>query len=50
MSMNHKATNENHITNSSLKTILVCHGSSDDSIGTVTDDKVRFLVVKDLLI
>ena len=44
MSMYHKAFNENHTTNSSVENILLCHGSSDDSIATVTDDKVRLLV------
>ena len=45
MSMYHKASNENHITNSSEENILLCHGISDDSIATVTDDKVRLLVL-----
>ena len=45
MSMYHKASNENHITNSSVENILLCHGSSDDSIAAVTDDKVRLLVL-----
>ena len=43
--MYHKASNENHITNSSEENILLCHGISDDSIATVTDDKVRLLVL-----
>jgi ACS family sodium-dependent inorganic phosphate cotransporter len=33
--MNHKATNENHLTNSTVENILLCHGSPDDSITTV---------------
>ena len=44
MSVNHKASNENHITNSSVENILLCHGSSDDSIATLTNDKVRLIV------
>ena len=36
--MNHKATNENHITNSSVKTILLCHGSPNDTIATVDNE------------